>query len=114
MSAEVGPDYEWKLRELMALKGLWHTSHLVEPLAKRGIELSRTQVYRLVSQRPGRVTIPLLVALCDILECKFEDLVVPKKVGSVQAPRCRKVTRTKAVNETPLADPVPTEFFEDL
>ncbi len=114
MFAEVGPDYEWKLRELMALKGLWHTSQLVEPLAKRGIELSRTQVYRFESQRPGRVTIPLLVALCDILECKFEDLMVPRKAAAVRAPRRRKATRAKAVNETQLADPVPTEFFEDL
>jgi DNA-binding Xre family transcriptional regulator len=82
---ESGPQYEWRLRELMALKGMWHTSKLVVPLAARGIELSRSQVFRLVSAKPGRVTIPLLLALCDILDCRFEDLVV-----RVEAPRRRR------------------------
>ncbi len=37
-----GPAYEWKLRELMAMRGMFSTSDLIEPLAQRGIDLSRS------------------------------------------------------------------------
>ena len=45
------------------------------PLADRGIELSASQVHRLVTQAPERLSMPILVALCDIFECSPADLV---------------------------------------
>jgi len=44
MRRQVG--YEWKLRELMALRGLFTTTQLGPLLAERGIELSASQVHR--------------------------------------------------------------------
>jgi DNA-binding Xre family transcriptional regulator len=114
---EPGPDFEWRLRELMALKGMWHTSELAAPLAQRGIDLSRSQVFRLVSGKPGRVTVPLLLALCDILDCRFEELVVaveaPTRRRRKRAPDKAKSARRRAAGAEGLGPPVPPEFFDD-
>lgn len=44
-------------------------------LAERGIQLSRPQVYRVVHQRPERVSLQLMAALCDIFGSGVDDLV---------------------------------------
>jgi hypothetical protein len=44
----------WHLREVMATRGMFSTTDLIGPLAERGVELSREQVYRLVTQQPER------------------------------------------------------------
>lgn len=105
-----GPGFEWKLRELMAMRQMFSTSDLIAPLAERGIELSRSQVYRLVAETPERVTIPMLLALCDILSCQLTDLAVP--VDALAARPANK-TRKKAVGATAQLPPsaVPPSFF---
>lgn len=72
--------YEWLLRERMAERGMWKTTELTPLLAERGIELSPAQVYRLVTHTPERLSLPVLAALCDILECGPGDLIVPHVV----------------------------------
>ena len=67
----------WHLRELMAAEGMYMTSDLGPLLAERGVELSREQVYRLVTQQPERLNVYVLAALCDILGCTPNDLVEP-------------------------------------
>lgn len=67
--------YEWKLREVMAAHGMFATTELVAPLRERGIELSVSQVHRLVTGVPERLSLPLLAALCDIFECSPAELV---------------------------------------
>jgi DNA-binding Xre family transcriptional regulator len=68
-------DYHWHLAELMARRGL-HTSTKLAPLLhQRGVELSASQVYRLVTQRPERVSLKVLAALCDIFDCGLDDLI---------------------------------------
>lgn len=67
-------DYTWRLAELMAARGLHNTTDLIPLLAERDINLSRPQVYRLVNQRPERVSLMLIAALCDIFECESTDL----------------------------------------
>lgn len=81
-----GPDFEWKLRELMALRGMFKTTDLLKPLADRGIARDRTQVYRLVTEKPQRMDISMMLALCDILGCQLTDLAVPVD----EAPPSRK------------------------
>jgi hypothetical protein len=46
--------YDWQLRQIMADRGMFQTSDLAGPLAERGINLSREQLWRLVSQPPQR------------------------------------------------------------
>ncbi|MDO3336466.1 helix-turn-helix domain-containing protein [Mycobacteroides abscessus] len=68
-------DYAWRLAELMAAQGMHNSTDLIPRLAERGIHLSRPQVYRVVHQRPERVSLQLMAALCDILGCGVQDLV---------------------------------------
>jgi DNA-binding Xre family transcriptional regulator len=107
-----GPAFEWKLRELMAMRQMFNTSDLIAPLAERGIELSRSQVYRLVAETPERVTISLLLALCDILSCQLTDLAAPVEAARQTTP-ARKTARKKAVGESAVPSPsaVPKSFF---
>jgi len=72
---------EWHLRLKMAERGLFHTSDLVPLLAERGVDLSREQVFRLVTQPPQRLSMDTLAALCDILDCQPGDLIEVKKVS---------------------------------
>ena len=65
----------WHLRQLMAAKGMFQTTDLVEPLRERGIELSRQMVHRIVTKPPQRINTDLLAALCDILDCTPSDLL---------------------------------------
>ena len=75
MSAKL--DYKWNLRELMAQGGMFQTTQLRPKFAERGIELSDSQVYRLVVDKPERMSMKTLVALMDILGCGMEDLIQP-------------------------------------
>lgn len=70
------PVYRWRLRDLMADHGLFSTTALSPLLTERGIDLSPSQVHRLVTQTPERLSLPLLAALCDIFDCTAADLVV--------------------------------------
>jgi len=78
-------DYAWKLREVMATRGLFQTTHLRPRLAERGIRLSDSQVYRLVTDKPERLNLKVLMALLDILGCQMDDLIVPVTVPSAPA-----------------------------
>jgi DNA-binding Xre family transcriptional regulator len=61
----------------MADRGMFATTELVPLLADRGVELSREQVYRLVTRTPERLNLAVLAALCDILDCQAGDLIEP-------------------------------------
>ena len=70
-------DYRWHLRQIMAGRNLFQTTDLIGPLAQRGIDLSSSQVYRLVTERPERLSLKILMALLDILDCTMDDLIEP-------------------------------------
>src|ERR1700691_3258461 len=70
-------DYRWHLRNIMANRGMFATTDLIGPLAERGITLSSSQVYRLVVERPERLSLRILMALLDILQCSMDDLIEP-------------------------------------
>jgi DNA-binding Xre family transcriptional regulator len=70
-------EYRWNLRQVMASREMFQTTDLMEPLAQRGIRLSSSQVYRLVVERPERLSLKILMALLDILECTMEELIEP-------------------------------------
>jgi hypothetical protein len=70
-------DYRWHLRKVMANRGMFQTTDLIGPLAQRGVTLSSSQVYRLVVERPERLSLKLLMALLDILDCSMDELIEP-------------------------------------
>ena len=75
-------DYRWRLRNIMADRGMFATTDLIGPLAERGITLSSSQVYRLVVERPERLSLKILMALLDILDCTMDDLIEPVAAAS--------------------------------
>jgi DNA-binding Xre family transcriptional regulator len=74
-------DYKWHLRQVMATRGMFSTTDLISPLADREIALSSSQVYRLVVERPERLSLKVLMALLDILDCSMDDLIEPVAVA---------------------------------
>ncbi len=70
-------NFQWNLRRLMAAHNIWKTTDLIPLLAERGIQLSTAQVYRLVTDKPERLSMKTLTALCDILSCGPSELIEP-------------------------------------
>ncbi|MER6849340.1 helix-turn-helix transcriptional regulator [Streptomyces flaveolus] len=70
-------DYRWHLREIMATRGMFSTTDLRPLLAERGVDLSTSQVYRLVTEKPERLSMKVLMALLDILGCSMDQLIEP-------------------------------------
>lgn len=77
--------YQWRLREVMATRGIFNATDLSPLLRQRGIELSSVQVWRLVTQVPERLSLPVLAALCDILEVTAAELIATR--AEAVAPR---------------------------
>jgi DNA-binding Xre family transcriptional regulator len=83
-------DYRWHLRQVMATRGMFQTTDLIEPLAQRAIKLSSSQAYRLVVDRPERLSLKILMALLDILDCTMDELIEPVAAANATASRKRK------------------------
>src|SRR5215472_5336588 len=80
-------DYRWHLRRVMASRGMFATTDLIGPLAERGVRLSPSQVYRMVAERPERLSLKVLMAVLDILDCTMEDLIEPVAAGPARKAR---------------------------
>src|ERR1019366_6002708 len=74
--------YRWNLRQVMASRGMFQTTDLTAPLAQRGIRLSSGQVYRLVTERPERLSLKILLALLDMLDCTMDEPIEPVAAAS--------------------------------
>ncbi|WP_371031199.1 helix-turn-helix domain-containing protein [Pseudoclavibacter sp. JSM 162008] len=96
------PAIQWNLRTLMAGNGMFQTTDLVAPLREHGVNLSREQVYRLVTKAPERLSMTVLVALCRIFGCAPNDLI---EIPDVAAARERSV-----VNESVASSVVQREL----
>lgn len=103
-------DYRWRLAELMAREGLHNSTDLAPLLRERGIDLSPSQVYRIVTQRPERVSLTLVAALCDIFTCGPEDLIT---VTAADAQRPRKAASGNVVPMTNAIKPVRARIVRD-
>jgi DNA-binding Xre family transcriptional regulator len=90
-------DYRWHLRRVMAERDMFSTTDLLAPLAERGVRLSTSQVYRLVVERPERLSLKILVALLDILGCTMEDLIEP--VAAVSAKKAKAAGTAAGIGE---------------
>lgn len=98
--------YIWHLRGKMAERGMFSTTDLLPLLAERGVSLSREQTYRLVTGQPQRLSMPTLIALCDILQCTPNDLIEPqiieaskqKVVGDSIVLKSRVTARRTTIN----------------
>ncbi|HWV50170.1 MAG TPA: helix-turn-helix transcriptional regulator [Microbacterium sp.] len=89
----------WHLRAVMAEAGMFQTTELLVPLREQGVELSREQVYRLVTRAPERLNVEVLAALCRIFGCQPNDLITV----AVQPAAARK-TGTARGRDTAIGD----------
>ena len=89
--------YRWHLRKVMNDHGLHNTTDLVPLLADRGVVMTSTQVYRIVTGEPERLNMRLLAALCDIFGCTPNDLIEPYVVAT--SGRGRKAASAAAPTE---------------
>jgi DNA-binding Xre family transcriptional regulator len=67
--------FTWHLAEKMHERGIHQITGLQRELAAHGIDLSSSQIHRLVTQSPERLNLEVLAALCEILACSPADLV---------------------------------------
>ncbi|MFE6904266.1 helix-turn-helix domain-containing protein [Streptomyces sp. NPDC057717] len=91
--------YHWHLRKVMNEHSMQATTELLPLLADRGVVMTSTQVYRIVTGEPERLNMRLLAALCDIFDCTPNDLIEPYVASSSW--RGRK-TGTAGSSTTPL------------
>lgn len=94
-----GTDYRWNLRDLMADRGITSTTELNFRLRGLGVELSPVQVSHLVTDTPERLSVRLMLALCDILDCTSAQLIEPA-AGPVDESARRPIS-TPAVSAVP-------------
>jgi DNA-binding Xre family transcriptional regulator len=87
-------DYEWRLRLLMAERGMFKASDLRPRLAEHDVRLSDSQVWRLVTGRPERLNLRVLMVLCEILGCEPGDLV---RRSDVAAPAAEEPVSSRAI-----------------
>ncbi|GAA2290846.1 hypothetical protein GCM10010402_56550 [Actinomadura luteofluorescens] len=106
-------DYTWRLREVMAMQGMYSTSALRPLLKERGVELSVSQVYRLVAEKPERLSLKVLMALLDILACSMDDLIQP--VEAAAAARPKKTATGEQAPEKGIGDfrPKPARIYQE-
>lgn len=69
-----GRQAEWRLRELLAAKGLFSAVQLQQALADQGVRLGPSQAHELLTRAPRQPRMAVLFALCEVLDCTLADL----------------------------------------
>jgi hypothetical protein len=66
----------WRLRELLAARGLFSAVQLQQALAEQGVTLGASQAHELLTRAPRQPRMAVLFALCEVLDCTLADLWV--------------------------------------
>jgi DNA-binding Xre family transcriptional regulator len=107
-------DYQWHLRRIMAAHNMWKTTDLGPLLRDRGINLSSAQVYRLVTDKPERLPLRTLAALCDIFACTPAELIEPYvEAGARIASGANTASRQTAAVDQGSFRPRPARIVND-
>lgn len=99
----------WNLRSLMAAAGMFQTTDLIAPLRAQGVQLSREQVFRLVTKTPERLNVEVFAALCRILECTPNDLI---EIPAAESERPRRAAGAPEVSGPAIGElrPIPAKL----
>ena len=104
--------YTWRLAELMAAHGMHNSTDLVPHMRERGIDLSASQIYRLVTSKPERVSLKLVAAICDVFSCGPEDLITVTAADARKKP-IAAAARAKVVDIDKSARPKRARVIRD-
>lgn len=67
--------FTWRLEERMHERGIHQITALQRQLQAHGIDLSSSQIHRLVTGTPERLNLEVLAALCRVLDCSPAELI---------------------------------------
>lgn len=68
---------KWNLRMAMAKKGIWTGADLQRQLhEKAGLIISTAGISRLLREDQSEIKLRIIDALCTVLECELEELLV--------------------------------------
>ncbi|MCX7923865.1 MAG: helix-turn-helix transcriptional regulator [Clostridia bacterium] len=81
--------FEWKLKYVMAKKGLWNGKQLSELLNKsKLVRINEIMADKLIEKLPVHIDTKMLISLCEVLECTPSDILYK---GSYNNPPSRPV-----------------------
>ncbi|GAB6857823.1 helix-turn-helix domain-containing protein [Microbacterium xylanilyticum] len=83
--------YTWRVREIMARRRIFTAKDLAPLLHERGITLTPNAIWRIVAGEPERISLKMLVALCDALDVEMNDLITFTAIDA-KTTRRRKVS----------------------
>lgn len=72
---------EWKLRVMMAERGISSATELHRRLDAVGVKISSAQLTRVIKEMPARISTELLWGLLNVLDCGPEDLFYVEREG---------------------------------
>lgn len=110
--------FRWRLRVMMAERGIHTVTELRRRLEPLGVDISTQQLNRVVSDLPQRLNTDLFAALLTVLRCTPNDLFAvdserppstdengwKNDVERAPPPLRKRALRRKALGETPSAD----------
>ncbi|HEY3035330.1 MAG TPA: helix-turn-helix transcriptional regulator [Streptosporangiaceae bacterium] len=76
---------EWRLRELLAGKGLFSAVQLQQALGEQGVRIGASQAHELLTRAPRQPRMAVLFALCEVLDCTLADLWRVHQAATVPA-----------------------------
>jgi hypothetical protein len=94
---------EWRLRELMAGKGLFSAVQLQQALSGHGVSLGPSHAHELLTRAPRQPRMVVLLALCDVLECTLADLWAVQQAAVPAEGRVAAGARERLAKLTPVA-----------
>lgn len=102
--------YTWRLRALMAERGMYTTTDIIPHLAEHGIVLSSSQAHRLVAGTPERLNLHVLSALCHILGVTTDELIDTQTHLIGVRPKAVGENRPRRNGTSPPVRPVPVQL----
>ncbi|UKD59418.1 helix-turn-helix transcriptional regulator [Amycolatopsis sp. FU40] len=72
---------EWNLRLAAARRGIWTATDLRTRLAAHGLAVSAGKMSKWWSGRPASVKLDDLDALCAVLGCPVDELLIPEQTS---------------------------------
>lgn len=76
---------KWNIRLLMAKKSIWSGAELQRQLEqKTGLRISTSGISRLMNEDQVEIKLKVLSALCCVLECQPDELIIRKTDVSIK------------------------------
>lgn len=76
----------WRLRVMMAERGIRTVTELTRRLGDIGIEISTQQMNRIANELPARLPTDVLAGLVTVLRCEVGDLIVAEPAPTDRPP----------------------------